>query len=393
MGEVVPLLAHSPLGASSAERWLACPGSAALTNILKADPGYEEHEDPDYRRDGVEAHDLANHCLQDEIDTWEADPEKFPHLTCEMMSAVQTYLDYVRSLPGQIKVSEMKLHLPEFHQLCYGTVDFAAVATAEGLRIVDYKHGVGLVVEVKDNPQIMYYAFMLIEQMGAFADDEAITLTICQPRVSWHPDGPIRSWQTTVGYIRSWAYDTLRPAMERVNLEAYLSTGDHCRFCPAKLVCPAILGVGSRFAKLTADDIKNASAALLADLLGQVPVLKMLATALTAEAKRRMITNRGELPGWKVVPAIAHRVWKDNAPVVEQFGEEAYKPRAILSPPQVEETLTGGKEFVHEWAFRPDAGYDIVAATDRRHAVKFEAAEDKWKGFVKTMLQESLNDR
>ena len=103
------------------------------------------------------------------------------------------------------------MHRPEFHDMMYGTTD-AAVLDRERLEVIDYKHGIGIVVEVENNPQIMYYAYMIIDELGsAWHDDAPITVTIVQPRVTWRE--PIRSWQTTVGHIRQWATNTLLPAM------------------------------------------------------------------------------------------------------------------------------------------------------------------------------------
>jgi len=374
------LPAHSPLGASSAERWMACPGSTTLINALReGDPEFDT-DDPDYRRDGVQAHALAAECLNAGIDAWEAPVENYPDLTAEMMAAVQVHLDYVRSLDGQ-RFVEYKLHRPGFHEAMYGTVDAAVQGQRKGLHVIDYKHGVGVVVEVENNPQIMYYAFMLIDELGDFDDDEEVTLTIVQPRVTWHPDGGVRSWVSTVGHIRRWAGETLRPAMERTAVEGYLATGEHCRFCPAKLICSGFLQRANRALKL--GDIKALTDDLLAELLHDVPLLKMALTALTAEAKKRTINEAKVLPGWKLVNAMADRIWKDTAPVADKFG---FQPQKIKSPAQVE-AEPGGKEFVAEWAFRPNAGYDLVPETDRRKAVVLEKSSETFKQAIESLKQ------
>ncbi len=96
---------------------------------------------------------------------------------------------------------------------------------------------------MEDNPQLKYYAFGFIEADGAdiHPDDEVVTLTIVQPRVPWHPDGVIRSWDTTAGELRKWAYDELLPAMQAAERkDGGFQLGDWCRFCPAKLLCPAM---------------------------------------------------------------------------------------------------------------------------------------------------------
>lgn len=369
------LPAHSPLGASSAERWMNCPGSVALIEALYS--GAKDTEaveaDPEWRRDGTQAHELAADCLTAGSDAWEADPAKYPLITSEMMAAVQVHLDYVRSRQGWQFV-ELRMHRPEFHEMMFGTTD-VAILDPERLEIIDYKHGVGIVVEVEENPQIMYYAFMVIDELGsAWNDDCLITLTICQPRVKWRD--PVRSWQTTVGFIRRWANDTLRPAMARVYTDSYLSPGEHCRFCPAKLLCPAFLSVANRGRKLTLAELQAMNEPILAGLLADVKALKMAPGAIYQEARNRLVQRRMQPPGWKLVKVKGDRVWKDNAPV---WGLQPPKP---MTPAQVEEDGKAGKKFVAEWAFAPDKGLDLAPESDRRAAVKIETANEKWSTLI-----------
>src|SRR5580765_4761035 len=60
--------AHSPLGASGAERWMNCPGSVSLLKLVS--PGVESDE-PEYRTHGTAAHQLLAHCLTEKLDAWE----------------------------------------------------------------------------------------------------------------------------------------------------------------------------------------------------------------------------------------------------------------------------------------------------------------------------------
>jgi hypothetical protein len=369
------LPAHSPLGASSAKRWMECAGSATLIRLLMAEGSFDD-QDEDWRRDGIQAHELAAHCLNASIDTWEAEPEQWPELSADMMAGVQVYLNYVRAIRGyNQRFIEYKLHRSEFHPWCYGTVDCAVQDRKSGLEVIDYKHGVGVVVEVENNPQLMYYAFMVIDELGDFADEEPVKLTIVQPRITWINGGEPRSWETTVGYIKTWAIEVLRPAMEQTALSGHLATGEHCRFCPAKLVCPAFLGTAKRLFSLTLDDIKKVTEQQLAELLPLVPIGRMALTALVNEAKHRTVNDAKCIPGWKLVHAMADRIWKDGAPVAEQFG---YQPQKVLSPAAVEKE-PGGKAFVAEYAFRPDAGYDLVPESDRRKEVILEPGSETFK--------------
>ena len=367
---------HSPLGASSAERWLNCPGSTALVAALGPT---DDQDDPDYRRDGILAHELASTCLKNGTDCWE-ETDAFPTIAPDQMAAVQVYLQFVRSLPhdDQLYV-EQRVHLPEFHPQFYGTVDCAAVHRHHGVHIVDYKHGEGVVVEVEDNPQLKYYAFGFIEADGAdiHPDDEVVRLTIVQPRVPWHPDGIIRSWDTTAGALRKWAYETLRPAMNHAYsplagpAQTFL-LGDWCRFCPAKLLCPAIRG-DVEAALVRPETSEALSEADMAWYLGLWSATKMFYKALEERADRILLAGTAgpELKAVrKVVNKLAFRVWNETAEaaVAAKLGEAAYTKPALISPAEAEK-LPGGKDLVREYAFKPDNGLTGAPIDDRRQAV------------------------
>lgn len=370
------LPAHSPLGASSAERWMNCPGSVTLIDLVRAADRYEE-ADPDYRRDGTQAHALAAHCLEDGLDAWEADETQFPELTADMMGAVQEYLDFVRVQDGFREV-EQRVHIPEFHPQFYGTLD-CVVSGGGMLHVVDYKHGVGVVVDADDNPQLKYYAYGYLgrkeEAAEGWQDSHVVRLTIVQPR-AFHPDGTIRSWDTTVGEIRRWAEEELKPAMEATRDLDYLALGQWCRFCPAKLVCPAYDGLA-----------RKSLQAPTRLTYAEAQQLKMLIKAVEEDAERRALAGEDvSAEGVKVVKKISHRQWKTSvlmhkpgepALLEAKFGADAWKPRAYKGPPDIEK-LPGGKDFVAEFAFQPDNGLTIAPMTDRRRAVKVLTAEEKY---------------
>lgn len=346
------LPAHSPLGASSAERWMNCPGSVNLIRQLAPD---SDSEEPDYRRDGTQAHALAAHCLENDLEAWEADPTEFPELTSDMMQAVQEYLEFVREQHGSRKV-EVRVHVPEFHPAFYGTLDCVVRATLDtggSIHVIDYKHGVGVVVDAEDNPQLKYYAYGDIATWGA-PDFWPVKLTIVQPR-AFHPDGAIRTWETTVGEIRRWAEEELRPAMEATQDLDYLALGQWCRFCPAKLVCPAFGGLANKALNTGAVSYAEAQQ------------LKMLVKAIEDETFKRLCAGE-TLEDAKLVAKKANRVFKDDAPLEATFGADAFKPPAHRSVAEIEK-LPGGKVFVHEFAFKPDAGLTVALKDDARSAV------------------------
>lgn len=365
---------HSPLGASSAERWMNCSGSVALIHALKTGEQPDE-EEPDYRRDGVEAHSLAAFCLEGNLDCWEAPLDRFPSLTPDMMEAVQVYLDFTRALPGRYRFIETRVHRPEFHPMFYGTLDFIAVSPGEdALDIADYKHGEGILVEVEDNPQLQYYAYGYIaEDRKEFPDEMRVRLHVCQPR-GQHPAGPIRTWDTSAGAIRGWAREILRPAMDRTINDRFLSVGSWCRFCPAKLICPAMTALADEFTYRREAPLQQMPPELIGDLYEKAQVLKMLLKAVETETSRRVLGG-DPVPGVKAVMKRTDRAFKEEAPLETAFGDDAWQPRKPVSPAQAEK-LANGKEFVAEWAFTPEAGLTIALDSDKRAAVAVKSGAE-----------------
>src|ERR1700731_3319830 len=142
---IAALPTHSPLGASSAERWMNCPGSVALIKKV----GLDTTEEPDYRREGTAAHEALAHCLRQGLDAWEVVGQKFyeTEVTAEMADAIQVFIDTVRPLaaaPNATTLIEQRISSPA-HPLFYGTVDHAVIADSL-LAVSDFKYGQGVIV-------------------------------------------------------------------------------------------------------------------------------------------------------------------------------------------------------------------------------------------------------
>jgi len=366
---------HSPLGGSSAERWLNCPGSITLLKQLSL----PETDEPEYRLLGTAAHEAAARCLKEGIDSWEIVGQMFGAHECDaaMASAVQTYLDYVRPLmEGSSFLIEEAIGgdpATRPHPLFYGTVDFAAYGP-EVLDVVDYKHGEGIVVEPDDNPQLKYYAFGILynrTQRGvAVRSDRLVRLSIVQPR-AYHSEGPIRTWETTAGELIHWAENELLPGMAAAEIDTTFDPGPWCRFCPAKLGCPMLSSVFGAAAKADPAAIPNLSLQRLGLEYKAFEAVRFYMKAVEDECLRRAM--QGEVAsGGKLVQKIAKRVWRDGAAeqFKNKFGGEAMTLPELKTPAEMEKVSPDAKKLVKEWAYTPDNGYSFVLESDRRQAVK-----------------------
>lgn len=302
---------HSKLGASSAERWFNCPGSVRLSR-------FGIPKESAYASEGTYAHTIAAEALKTG-----AFPATETHLE---LDSLIVYVDYLRSLPGKLHV-EQRLQL---NKDMWGTCD-ALLIDGDHLTVVDYKHGEGVVVEVHSNKQLLYYALCASILFKA----KTYTVTVVQPR-AYHADGPVRSWTFGQETLDSFARK-LRDAVKRTeNPEAPLLTGEHCRFCPALAYCPKVLEESQAIAvreftplAMTPEKISKA--------LDFAKFAQGWFKALEEYALEAAM-NGTKIPGYELVDKRRQRVWRDftEEVLVSRFGENAYEPRKIKTPTQME---------------------------------------------------------
>jgi hypothetical protein len=363
---------HSPLGASSAERWMACPGSIALLQTLAVPPSDES----EYAAAGTAAHEAAAYCIKNGVEAWEVVDTTFNSVvvSAEMADAIQDYLDFLKPISETSDLQYCEYRISgDFHDQFYGTVDYAAVnIRQELLRIVDFKFGEGIAVEAEHNKQLLYYAYgMLLKHPGV----SVIEMTIVQPRL---PMGqPIRSWVTTAECLREWGDNVLKPAMLAAGMDGTLDPGDHCRFCPAKLVCPMLSGLHKAAADANVQDARLLSDEALGREYALRESVKMYLKAIDDEVFRRLSAGK-PVPGTKLVNKKADRVFKEGAATrltLELGGDDLYETK-MKSPAQIEKLGPKAKALVAELAYTPDTGLTVAVASDKRPSVKVQTTDE-----------------
>lgn len=411
---------HAKLGASSAERWMTCPGSVLLSADLPDKSSRAADE-------GSAAHALAETCLLtgDEPFEYLGDPCPDPEykdwtVTEDMVEAVTVYTNHVRELTGGRITKEnveQKVSLAKFKPLSdhfaemFGTCDLLwtqasdpVAGKLQTLHLRDYKHGAGVAVEVEDNPQLMYYALAALLELGWIlykpktkkkfsAIKVDVVVGIVQPRKP-HEDGPVRLWKTTAHDILEWGLNQLVPAVKAVDDgdQTLVTSEKGCQFCRAKGVCPelaersmegAMLEFGSDgklkpevyFEKLTPKHIVRI-------LDAEKGILNWL-KAVREHAQESL--NRGEdVTGgaYKLVAGRSSRDWKDEDAAVAQLREWGYTDEQMFdlkfrSPAQAEKLV--GKERKADLIELVDVNEGsptLVPASDKRPALQRGAEAD-----------------
>lgn len=232
--EITDNTKHSKIGASSMYRWSACPGSVQMSELATR-PATSVHA-----MNGTIAHEVAAFYLNKGF--WPL-PDEYGLTMSEleiMVKAVQVYTDYIERLYE--KERHNKFHVEHSFDMeavypgAYGTADFVSYnPVTKFLKVIDYKHGSGLVVEVEDNTQLLYYALGAVTTLNY--PFEWVELMVVQPR-AFHPKGPVRNWIIDAARLIDFECDLIEAAKRTEETVPHFEAGDHCFFCGAIDICP-----------------------------------------------------------------------------------------------------------------------------------------------------------
>lgn len=385
---------HSKIGASSCERWWNCPGSVAES------AKYDAPATSSYAAQGTAAHELAEDCLLRNVkperrlyDTIEIECKVSGKLheievTDDMVAAVSEYLYYIKSellrLPsGKLQI-EQQLSLSHLHPDAFGTADAVIVSPFE-LVVIDYKHGAGVKVSIKDNKQALYYA---VGAYQALSDEQKAFITtiktaIVQPRVE--AEKPYSEAIYTVEELLKFQGELKTAMGATAKPEAPLVVGSHCRWCVAKMNCKAQHTMVQESARIKfglapqkPPKPEDLTPEQLAVVLKQADLVKDWCDEVVKYAKKRA-ENGQEIPGYKLVEKQGHRKWLDEETIIErytpEFGDKIYTKK-LLSPAQMEKLLKSKrKSEIQDLYHKPVTGATLVPLTDERKAKGSKALE------------------
>lgn len=365
---------HSTLGASIAERWCACPGSVRLSQGI-------ESPQSEYAREGTEAHEAAAFRLT---------KKGWPYgISDEMQDAAKVYVDLVEKELAEDKNAilfvEQRLDLSSIHPKMFGTADAVIYFPSKKLlRVYDYKHGKGVPVDVKDNVQLQYYGLGALLKLNMPCD--TVELIVVQPRC-FHPDGPIRRWALPAFDMLDFAADLKDYATKTEDPNAPLSPGDHCRWCPAAPVCPALLAKAQEVAKSEFSPANTYDPNKLSAVLKWLDIVEEWATSVRTFAYNE--AQKGRLPpGFKLVAKQARKKWKagvDAEVLGKKFGyaSHAFLDYSLLSPAGVEKVLTKRehRDALAEFYTKESSGTVLAPESDPREPIKLDA-QSEFKALV-----------
>jgi len=377
---------HATLGASSAARWWACPGSVQLSEAVG------ENYESAAAKEGTLAHALAEASLVacTHPHTYVGSKLDGDLITEDMADSVSVFTEYCQTLmlnADRFGVEEQfNLEALNPPTEMFGTADFwAYTAHSKLLEIVDLKYGMGVVVEVLDNKQLLYYALGAVLKTQTFPD--RVKVTIIQPRAG-HVDGQTRSFEIDILDLVTFANELMEHARATLEPNAPRVPGSWCRWCPAAGKCPEQAAAAMAVAQIdfeTAVDVPPDPASLpepiLFDMLPKVHILEDFLAAIKQRGEALMRSGV-EIPGMKMVERRARRKWVDEQKTVNELNElgyekDEYLDQSLKSVAQIER-LVGRKNLPPELVERVQTGFKMVPATDPAPAVAMIAAQDEF---------------
>ena len=365
---------HAVLSASASHRWLNCPPSVRLTEKL-------EDKVSTYALEGTDAHELCAYLVETALGRKARDPtENLTFYNEEMQHCAEEYRNYVVE---QIEIAktysrdptvlvEQRLDFSKWVPEGFGTGD--CIIVADGLlQIIDYKHGLGVLVSAGDdehggNSQMMCYALGALEAFGDIYDINQIKMTIFQPRRD-----NVSTYTISKDDLLKWADEVLAPTAQLAYTgKGEFKAGDHCQFCKVKATCRKRAEYNLELAKYdfempaTLDDIE------IAAILAKVDEMISWGNDIKEYALQQ-VQSGVHFDGWKIVEGRSNRKFTDEAAVAFKVKDAGYDPyeKKLLGITAMS-TLLGKKKFeelLGELVYKPPGKPALVPESDKRPAM------------------------
>lgn len=325
---------HSRIvGGSTAKRVINCPGSVALVQQMPERPSSK------YADEGT----LLHNVIAELLDSDTAVPEDFLGTKYNEQELTQELIDD-KLLPALAALDEIDPDdrmmyavetLVSFGDLLpdvFGSTDLLARIDDRAI-VLDWKFGDGVIVEAEENPQLMFYAAAAMRTPKAqwvFDGATEIECIIVQPP-------SIRRWVTTPERIQRFERELLAAVKEAQRPDARLATGEHCRRCAAKPICPQMTGLVQR---TTLKRVQDLDAAQVNELLQQADIVEDWIKDLRALAFQ-MLESGVKLADHKLVAKRAVRSWTEGAKekLLTLIPESELMETTMISPAQAEKIL------------------------------------------------------
>ena len=367
---------HAVLSASGSHRWLNCSPSARLELEF-------ENTSSEAAKEGTSAHALCEHKLKKALKkrsrrpTSEYDSDEMEECTDGYVQFVMEQYEAAKQVcTDPIIFIEQHLDFSCYVPDGFGTGD-CIIVSDDTLHIIDFKYGLGVLVDAVDNPQMMLYALGALELYDALYDIKEVSMSIFQPRRE-----NVSTWTIPTTQLKEWAENELKPkAILAYNGEGAYVPGEWCTFCRASARCRARAEEKLKLAQSEFRLPPLLTDAEIEEILAIIPDLTKWANEITAYATDAAVNHGKEWNGFKVVEGRSVRKYRDEEKVAEAAKEHGYTDiyRQSLIPMTEMQKLMGKTKFeeiIGDLIYKPPGKPTLVPASDKRPAMNVSDAKN-----------------
>ena len=375
---------HAVLSASGAHRWLNCTPSA----LLEAD---RPDSSSAAAEQGSAAHALAEHKLLSllgrsagSLPSSELIDEEMDEHTDDYASFVMERLAQAREVCGDpFVLVEERLDFSHVVPGGFGTGDCVIIAEPV-LEIIDFKYGLGVLVEAEGNAQMRLYALGALHAYGHLYGIERVRMTIFQPRRS-----NISTAEMSVEELEAWASEYVKPRAElAITGSGEFQAGSWCQFCKIAPTCRARAEKNQALAALEFKSPAELNDAEIAQVLSAIPELTSWASDVQTYALTAAINQGKQWAGFKLVEGRSVRKYTSEEAVTQTLnnaGVTGFTKTSLLGITDMTKLL-GKKKFTEllgDLVVKPQGKPQLVPVTDKRPALTFADATQEFKNTTK----------
>ncbi|MEC1374984.1 DUF2800 domain-containing protein [Heyndrickxia oleronia] len=369
---------HAVLSASGSHRWLNCLPSARLELEF-------ENNESNAAAEGTAAHALCEHKLKKALHMRSKRPVS-SYNTDEMEEHSDAYVEFVmeqfelakQSCTDPLILIEQRLDFSCYVPQGFGTGDCIIIGDKK-LHIIDFKYGMGVLVDAVGNPQMKLYALGALEIYDSLYDIEEVSMTVFQPRRE-----NVSTWTMPVNELNDWAENELRPKAKK----AYEGEGDYlpgewCTFCRAAVKCRARAEEKLKLAQMEFKLPPLLTDSEIEEVLSKLSDLTKWANEIMAYATEAAVNHGKEWYGFKVVEGRSVRKYKDEEAVAEAAKANGYKDiyrHSLITLTEMQK-LMGKKKFeeilgglIHKPLGKPT----LVPLSDKRPAMNISNVKNEF---------------
>lgn len=397
------------IGGSSAERAIQCPASIVLAEDIPRTPPSSYAEIGTLCHKAMEiivaayfkseaGEDVCEQVIGlvhtgENGDVYELDRELYDTKIIPAFNIFQSLIDD-GTLGESLRIEQRLDFEDKVLDQEFGTADIIdGAAFDDGVKvctILDWKFGDGVIVEVKNNSQALFYAAGASETHKFGKEADEFECIVVQPTT--RQDKSISRWTATRAEVDNFKalIKSSVQAVEKIRagkIEPKYRTGKHCKWCPAKPKCPQMQVLATQASKL---NVTETSAETIAQWLVVAETLEEWIKSLNAYAFS-LLENGQDIPGFKLVQK------EGRSKISDAEGLEMLLRKKGCKVAEIKETKLLGvtalrkllkkkkidDKIINEFTSKNSSGLTMAPASDKRPAATSNAAMKR--------LSENLN--